>query len=578
MAFCQPQGDSMGQCLGADLSPICCNPNFFGPPGLPVETRGRHPECYLAQPGSTTSGIGQAIRDQIGCDAGCLPCLDFPEDLQRFGDLTNGSRWLKPDIGADSRDARGLYHDLRSNESHLVPELVRYRRGTCWDNFGLECFGWNVCSCYADNAANVVPSGTPATCGEGVTVGFPVHGLMPDQVFTQGHRWPLRSSGADTLFGDGIHCRKFTDTIEPDRNTHKVEALATEIDEMLQPMFLHSSGRQGAEVHKGGCVSNYMVPYAARVTTSECVGSFARGNTDPERHYNAGFSRARFDRLEVRENTTRLREESDVATDIDLPTVRAKNVILDFVRGHTFDAGDGTTVNFEQLDHQYAAVGRDALGAYWRQWDGDDQSADQRPVVPGIFGPCFLKHSRIPVVCELRIRFVRMTISLVLHRLFHERRFAVDTETCEPHARCRIQVLASVVATLPSGATLTRSWLPVGHEDRTTALAVENDPRGMPSVVPDIDEIVYVNPDSQRLRSLLRTEWLGFLGYHSNPSSKDQVRDVDYLAPINDQAQDLANKLSRFRVPAWPYDVDGAFGPGDQVYEGRMTIGFPANA
>ncbi len=553
-------------------SPVCCPQNYFGqPPAVPVGTVGKHPECYLSQPGSTAAGIGVGTRRLIGCDVGCLPCLDDPTTLQGAGDTVNGSRWLRPDADEVlSVDARGMHHDLRSNEAHLVPANVIYQRGTCWDNDGFECFGWNVCSCYGDNAADVEPRGDPRSCGPGVLVGYPVKGLMPDQVFTQGHRWPLRSSGGVVLFGEGIHCRKFTDTLAPEPKTHTVAASATAVDDMLDPIFLHSSGRFGADIHKGTCSSSYFVPLAAKVAASTCPGSYAGGdyyNYDPA-------SRSKFDMLLIKDITARLREESDIAVHIDLPTVRAKNRILEFARTHTFDDGD-RGLNFEQLDHYYRDSDS-ALGVYRRTWNGSDLPVDQRPTIPDIFGACFLKYSRIPVTCSLHIRMVRMTVSLVPHRLIREHRFASSTEVCEPHARCRIQVLCTVAASIPGGSTLSQSWLPEGHPNRNVELSITNDLMSMPRVAPNLDEIVYVDQNGQHLKSLLRTEWWGFLGYHSEPSTRDQSFAMPWGSTIAQQATLLAMMIDRLKVPAWPYDAEGSFGPGDNVYEGDVTIGFTA--
>ena len=470
---------------------VCCPPLFDGP-GEASGTPGNNPECWVGLPGSTSSGLGE-LREILGCDTGCIPCRDEPSLLMDMADSLHGSRWLAPnDRVIGSRDARGLLHDLRSGEGHLVPTAIVYRRGTCWSNDGRECFDHNVCTCWGVNEVSSSPPVGSVLCDDGTAVGGELKGLFADRFFYVGNRWPFRNAGQTVVGGQGVYCRKFPDSLDrlsPDRD-HLVAASAPALFGVPDPIFLHTGGPDD-EIRRPACSTNYFVPCTAFNQGGVCPGAFSNVQPGPDPqpppvYYNdGGTSRRRFDRLRILKNTAQLRDDSPLFPLADKSQIAARNRILDLVAGSGFgvDGGlcqpggtDPRCIDFQQLDYQLPALGNSAVGSYWRVWSARHLPIEDRPEVPGVFGVCELEQSGCLVDCTLRVDFILFQVQLYAHRLQDDANIN-RPKFVDPHARARILVECSVEASFRNSdapCVLSRPWRDVLDPGHTVVLGFRN--------------------------------------------------------------------------------------------------------
>lgn len=547
---CQTQFDEVG---------ICEFPNYPGPG--PYEIPGHFPECFVGMPGTTDAGISIALRDLIGCDSGCMSCDDRPENMAMAGDGILGTRWLRPDeANLGHRDAFGMVHDLKSNEPHLVPKSIRYIRGTCWSNDGLECFGTMVCRCGDAKDGD--------SC-EGVPRGTPQPGLFSDKYLYLGNRWPLRSSGLGTTAEGQQYCRQYRDTLN--RNDHQILASAGVIEGLMEPVFIRSlapAWDPDGPFGEGSCADNMLIACTGFVSGSDCPGSFINPPPDapfgwqPPLHWNSDESRARFDEIRIRSFSGSLRLP-DTPTHTAVALIEARNAILAHTAGiRVWD------VRFDRLDHQANVFGSNGtLGQFWRFAAPDNTDPTTWPVIPGIFGPCKLRRSRLPVACELRLKTIRMTLSLVAYRYGDADGFP----WCEPHARVKIKIECAVTAQIEGFPVVVRDWYPEGDARRETEVELQN-VGDLPRISPaGFDTIVFADSSGRPMPPPILTEWFGHLGYTGGtPNAPDQRFAVD-TAPINTACHSLANGLESFTVPAMDTAVTEQ---GEAVYDGAIVFGF----
>lgn len=644
--------DTTGHCIisspSGDFS-VCCPPLFDGP-GIPDGTPGKSPECWVGLPGSDAGGLG-VLSELVGCGTGCMSCSDDPANLLAMKDSLNGERWLAPDEKSlANRDARGLLHDLRSGEGHLIPTLVRYIRGTCFSNDAEECFDNNTCTCWGVNSVPRSPPEGATSCEDGTALGGVLSGLFPDRFFFVGQVWPYRDHGQQQTSLGGMYCRRFPDTLDslsPDRD-HRVVAVPSGLFGIPDPVFMRT---EGADSRLEACVTNMFVVCVGKNKGGTCPGSFSEpsvtGVPPPEFYNNGTASRQRFNEMRILANTAHIRDDSPMLTEVDKADIAARNRVLDTVKTTGFGVNGGTCtgppncIKFDRLDSQVPALGNGAIGAYWRVWSGRHLPQADRPTVPGVFGQCEMFHAGCPVTCELHIDFVLFQCKVIAHALTDDG-VATFPKRIEPHARARILVECSIRATLDDDCVLSMPWSDADDvalgivnpepdpTDRDTFIqsclatrlatcladppaACFNDPQaierfpdaaeraalcceagidesisecqrqwisartstGVPAVVPDnVDRIVIRDPAGRIIRPPLRVEWLGYLGYKSQPSSIEQAFNAISVGDVGTACSALADSFTGIEVPAWPYIVDDNDGDPAHVYGGSIVIGF----
>lgn len=553
-----PCGPVTGQCLephptipGEDV-PVCCDPfaELFG--FSEVSTAGRHNGCFV---GIRNQGeaIDGEVRDGRWCGWGCagsegdrFPCDDH--HMLKMADPRDGKRWLRPHPNRPSVDARGVLHDLRSNQPHLVSRETHFQRGACWYNDGRECFGPDVCSCFRKTIR--VPPDEHEPCPGGEMPGEPLTGILEDEVYRGGFGWPpdpVRQGSASNSQGDGWYCRRFNDTRRgSDRVTSVVLAaesfggIPNVIEPMLAPIFASTTTCNGNALNH--CFGQIEQPADPQCGTA--LWETRRG------FYSESVARDRFDALVVRLNDTSI-GTCDAVDEVVEASASFKSRVLRFVREHDFPDDP-----FARLDHLAVQHGNSGLGRFRKRWDGNVE-------VPGVFGRCRLHQTgcQVDVVC--RLQRVEMTCILVLppsrSTILTRDIFRIATE---PHVRFQIVAVCAFEASLPEPCFLLNTWRPLNDPLRIRPLVLD----GL-RVRDDLDSIEFVDGSDRPFVPTEVTEWRGFLGDHSDPPAY-QLR-TNFAS-----CEELADAFRAFDVHGWPVALDSR--PDDPVhsYAGKVTLGF----
>ncbi len=572
-----------GQCLEPpfpepDGSPVCCPPfsDRYAFRAIDANEPGfrGYRTCYVGIPDATT---GFQPPDELfwglDCGVGCIHCSDV--GLVNQIDWLDGRRWLaiiEETLPIRNRDARGILHDLRSNEYHPIVESMFYTRGTCWKNptvdegvirdNGIECFGTDVCSCWGENIFSSSSDG--GQCRGNTFAGNPMNGFRTDDFFYMGHRWPIVVSAQVTAqFMNSMYCRKFQDGRfigPPTENrsrgvqivVQRLGGIPGKSEHMLVPVFLSTSA----------CNRNLLQHCAGPIATgTDCLTSaehsfqrfwYAEG---PE----GDVTRHRFDKLRIIFNTAQLTETGEPVHD---SSIAFKNAVLQFVANHNFDG-----IRFNELDSTSIDPPGANVGEYVKEYDAGESDG---PIIEGLLPNSRFMRSKCPIAVTVRVQQVFMRCDLIINRV-GQREFPIPFTWGEAHARFQVMIWLSIKAT--GDSVLRQSWRAEEDPLREQSITIDNN-----VVVPDIDTISYRNAEDRVVRPGPLVEWRGMLGGNSRPSSVAQrfnFRREDLGGSICNQIanQGYITGTEFLEVPGWPALVDTNPAEPNRLYSGSMLIG-----
>lgn len=614
--------------------PVCCDALGSGAHFsdlyrfVPTDTH-RHQCCFVAVRNTTGRGCGDLteLNDGLDCGYGCRMCDDLKLDM--MVDYLDGKRWLRAEQRGQQRywDARGLIHDLRSNEYHPIPGSIMYERGSCWENEGRECFQEDACVCFGANvpeypgfksAAGTDPDDA-LNCSEAHEAGDPIGGLFPDPVFRTGYRWPPGTMagmvGSNRQGMEQLYCRKFQDTRFPFDaggghdftrvlvSPTKSGGLSGFTEPMFDPILLSSNA----------CNTDRMVGCTARMATqSPCVGHSAWDEllaTNPDASPALSFynqdqpSRARFNYLSINgDNTVHIRGAEDTEG-LAGPTAKWKNTVLEMIRTGAFQFNDPDfgirTLNFDRLDHQHSLQqgGNLFVGVYRREWDAEGVF----PVdVPNGSGTGRLRMSGCLFDYKTVLTHVKIECRLILPQV----KEWGDYYYIEPLARIHIIGVVSVLVSNVRSGQIERgievpcgvdSWH-TGRDRHHVYLDVHNrmvEGGSIPEIWAserlrqedgrldppkgsrwDQDEsLMFFDSDGKQFLPGRFVEWRGMLGGHSNPSAEHQRFRLEYGGGSCGLVVERFNGHS-ITIPGWPTHTESNPDDPQQVYGGHIKLEF----
>lgn len=477
---------------------------------------------------------------------------------------------MLPDITQQPRDAHGRIHDMESNRPHRVPLLIDVLRSPCWKNDKTECFGVaDVCDCHPGpgGVAEELPGGI-FRCRDGEPVGAPLVRLMPDcRAFTG---YQISANATQTW----MQCRRV--------EQHGDIGTRLQSGRIFQTMFHRLAGSPIGPIT--GCNAGMMTECSASVVRSTCnSGYFWVGQKSPD-FYNDDQCRSVFHFCEIADNTAQLMD-NNLFPNQDKGVLAAKNAVLAVMQDGTVVWPDGR--DLAQLDYAFPVNGNRWLD-YWSRGVNtpDDMPCDDPAmVVAHTFPNSYLKNARCPVHAELVIVTAFIEMSLVPYKVDQQSGPCdlpnPDDRRVLPYTRVRITAQCGVRATLPGGeCVLIRPWIPKGDPGHSVALSIINPGPGkcasLPTVFPDVDQIIYVDEEGRVVQPPLQVEWLGYLGAFSDPPIENRWSGTNCLElnSLNARCLGLAKDLSGLQIPGWPAFGDRRPGDPNQIFSGHLTINF----
>ena len=610
-------GDTSSDCMavpmgswicpaGMDECAACCWPfseayDFYetNDPGHRccwVGIRSLADSCYTDE---GTGELGGEAREGRWCGYGCAgtegdkaagPNACDDRYLADMSDEYGGPRWLLPDETADRfRDARGMIHDLRSDEYHPIPPVVNYRRGACWTNGGVEALGIDACRCLGRYRPIVYSGDYPGLgCGEGHPINSPIpdHEEMPDTHFRGGYGWPPRAVGgcinSGQLASTYNWCRQYESCrlAEGVRDVRVVALGRTEgglagiAEGLLTPAFMSAKA----------CTANvlvYLLAYTGR--DSPCGTSVWNESGHTQSHYMTDTRyRDLYSRLRLYAPTDR--PVYAIAVDPDDPADGLmRNKVLRFVQTRPF--GD---LNFEHLDSLVyggpgGGQGNGGLSKYARYWEAEPDS--EGLTVDGAYTPygnCRLQQSGLPVIATMRIMRVLYYAVVIPEALTPDYRPANEHRLVEPHIELQIIVqTVTDVRFADAEPTWLQEWRRPTDPKRLRHLELKEtmDNRGYQSyTVVDqfgnegVDTIEYRDSDDRLLTPPLVVEWRGHLGRHG-PPALNCIEQRDMIG--NMPTVHLAERWENGKVVSGlPMFAETRSEEPSGVFQGHMLIGF----
>lgn len=556
---------------GADI-PVCCPPFDSMYQFNQADTPGHRPGCFTGILAPAGAGTEQTeIRLGRWCGWGCngwlgaLPsCKCDDTALASMANTIDGPRWMRPDVVANAqhRDARGYLHDLRSDEYHAVPTHMYWNIGTCWDNYGQECFsgtamhadGYDICSCWGKTSPWFALGQQGCENGN-VPAGQPLTKLMPDHAIRVGYNWPpddqLNLGGAPIL-PNSFSCRRFADArvgtageLAPLRIVGQAPlfgGIAGVTEPMAGPIMVSTAA----------CNQNILTYCQGRIqqpdTPCETAAYYTVRPIPPDpgwenRYYNGNVaSRTRFEQLWILGQTVGL-------ADNDVPpilrrTIAAKNKALAWL----LSQAGWNRMHSVMLD----TTGNGGIGKYWHYGVWPDGL-----VVPGVVSSvrsAGLQVSGVPA--SLLILEARVEALTVIEMLRKGTAIDDGSRWIEPS----IAVLVSVKCKVRAQAG---SINYVGYDGNVRTVSVPED--------------IYASPDAwdvldfegRSIAPFSLIEWRGMLNGHSEPPAARKLIVGDRDVPHN-----VADTLFPMIVPAMPTRLDSDAPHRYGRYTGSMILGF----
>lgn len=542
----------LGECVGCEEGGICyCT-------GLGEDTW-RHGSCYTRI--SDLDEFGQPLADALGCDVGCRPCMDYPNDIIAHAAARGlvhqpGWRFLLP----AAQDARGMMHELLAHQPHLVQLMMEYHRAANHDNYTHECVDEEDVPCETWPWVEY-GSGDPILYCNGAIVGSPIHNYFGEGFFYHG-KWPQRAATQQ------LDCRKFP---------HNALRAFNVTSDDSNTIFL-TSDTQG-----DGCGADWLIPGAGYVVTSPCGAGYSHLNDDvPDEDSPAGYAYARyllgggspcatlFDHISVVSNNATFRNRDGLDPhDVDL-----HNAILRKVR----EPGTFERVEFDRLDHEANTPRKNAgLGRFSRTWDGTGYNiTDPRLPVVRSYPPRFsrTKWFNVPVTAQLVIVKMWFVIDMALP---HTKRVIPDVGTIlfdryeyiEPHCVARIHVWLGLRVTIDE------------NEHGVEAVYTEGQSGIWPDITPPGNELLIAQKGTPWQWPPAFVEWQGVLNNFSDPSLHSQgyprqVGDEDFSihGPYGRSLKSACAALGTWRVPGAPVQIDFNSDDPNQHWIGELRFNF----
>ena len=508
-----------------------------GPPSCTID--GGKCEGFEDGHGSWYHWVGLRTSDNFGqgtccgCDLGYRNCLQDSNHVGSYRAREEGDRWIKPSLVLESRDARGMHHDLRSREPHPILGVVNYDVAPCHTGFGGECFGVNLCGC----DQNVMPCGFDSPNCTGI--GEPCLGLYADTFGYVGSQW---------LPGSRISCRETTQ--------YETRLIRMEPESLMQAALMRLDIRSLSR--PTSCTSNRMALCIGTNVDNPCSYS-----NPPDSGFYMGQHVNIYSFANIAYNNIGLRERTGLSP-AALIALNIKRMAL--AKAMSFPS-------LSQIDSFAAAVGPSVAGngflAYWsRDW-GVGIPLDQR-VALGTFATypnCRLSGSGCPVVVDLYVTSARIEMSLVPHMTYNTDLPLTEREKMFVFARFRLSVRIGAVARIVGECSVQRAWR---GDTGPTVLAIANDEMGevLPVVMPvGEDAILFIDGSGTLFVPPSHADWLGYRGHFG----VDGISAVTYVENENNLLRccELAKELHGTEVRGWPYDI----GSSVTDYDGHITIG-----
>lgn len=501
--------------------------------------------------GSFLHWVGMDVGDGEGqlcgccCEIGCESCTE--ESAGTGQAWVDGQRWLRPAAVRDGRDARGLLHDLKTNEPHRVPVQVTYDKAPCFDMDGHECYGdiqspheQGLCRC--DDLSG---------CGEGdprcagVPAGGVCGGLHPDRFTYKGHTW---TGGAEHF-----RCRE---TFESAGSARWFDPVRLFGNPLYQAAFVRSDNRS---YH---CTSNRMSLCGGVSYGSECV--------EPPPHpgeYYIGEDHQAFSFCTI---------DYDNVTLAIPPGLGPSSVVVRQLKALAIQRVTALP-GLNQLDYRPfldgPRVGNNSIVDRWGRTWGFGLSPDDWRAQGNVatFNNCKLRQSGCPVRVELFVRFAAVEMSLVAHRTINRggppNRSLIEPRLW-PSVRIRLYAELGIHAELIGPCVRSR-------HGESVALEVVNDPAYVqPPVVSPIgaDSIVFLDDAGTEFIPPVVADWWGYHGeFGAIPWEP-----VEYNENENTTAKccQLGYYLHGTEVRGWPTASDSQPEAPASLYLGKVTLGF----
>lgn len=496
-----------------------------------------HTDCAVGW----TDEADHGQLDAGGCDVGCAPCLDYPEEIQRHAAMEDGHRWLR--AAAGTRDAMGRRHDLRPRQSWPVPQHGSYEFGSCYDNLtGEQCFNRSACfggelgdprrtECNPGCHGQMYTVPGEARCPDGTGVGEPIPAACPDVFYYAGDQKP-------NPLGTSLRCRYYPTSLSP--LTQRLGLNIRRFHRLLSPALPRFGTLPYLEGRESPCMPNVVTACCDKFGQPgfQCASAFANrpDPPDPGRlHWNDDVAcRNAFDQayivshtLEIAGGPTRsLKAEADIRT-------RA----LEFGLGEIHHPGP---VRIDRLDQQGAS---DQYSTWRRSWLVGCADPDSPTSRIDSYPNCRTRDGR-PITIHAHLTGVDAVLYLALIKVKTYR----GPYDIEVHAR------------FFAGAWLT--WR-----------------SGDPSIVPNPENcihvpegVTFIDNEGRRFRPPRVAHWFG---YHGRLGIGGQRRyEVGIAGPLRSLCYRALDRLEVLEISGWPHMRELEENPRAGVYLGSIKIAF----
>ncbi|MGB0714282.1 MAG: hypothetical protein ACPGXK_00275 [Phycisphaerae bacterium] len=489
--------------------------------------------------------------DCVGCDVGCDPGIDTPDQLIFQAAGLQGNRFLRPHPVLHCRDAKGRIVDLVANEPILINRQCTWQHGAGYRQLNAfsaeECFGFHPCELWPDEPCDQVTPENPIY----VRPGYQVSGNM-----TIGNGYPYRPT--DATGNKRLLCRKFTDA------PVDFDILVRLTDYMT--FFLRV----------GSYTGNRLIPCAANVAPGSVCDFLLDGvpsgcagiNRETQTRYAPSPCDKIFDEVVCDLSGAFIREHSYIDEE-ERERVALKNLVLAKVASSQFGLGlpVAQRTRFDRLDHGAAQGSNQFFGSYARSYNGlgaetiDDMVKVADLVGRTSFGNCQLTG-------ELVITRVDVVAWMVLH--LGSRRVPVQAPEpgadlyLSPHAVIEIEVDLAIRATLESGCQF-------AGED--VAMVIDPLHSQFPAVTPTGNSINWMH-NGVSVMPPKRVRWLGQLNSFSEPAAPSYLLDPSTPSAVGEQCKYTAELLGPIVVPGTASNLDTSPADRNKHYDGSIILRF----
>lgn len=493
--------------------------------------------------------------DVVGCEVSCWPCDDvsgLPIGVDAYG-----QRWLRPALGAESRDATGVRRPISSGVPVLLPRgSTYYELAACWeqkaDGTLWEWFGKTICDCN-DKCPEILPEGYCLLIG-----------MLHTCFAFEGFRWP-----PDFFVCTGQYVGHTPIVIPMTTNVLGQAALArtTNRHEVLQSP-------------NTWCTSNFGVFCWGHTVSSDC----SQPGGWPE-YYNEPHHRL-WDFAYVTSFAARFAEHPALPDDFQA-AVAARNAVMEFITDDIAAGADGQ-LHLDQLDSARRFAGPadnfnfvlDYWGRVWNPRSADNWTAFADLPAVMEFPNSKLANTGHPVIAEYVIMGAAIELSMVLHRIKSTPPCTAsgppeETHSIYPLVRMKITVWMGMRVQFPDGAPryLERTWR--DPPDQVPLRIVNGYDQPFPRITPaNSDRVVYIDDTERTLAPPPIIVWQGHRGFFSDPPTEDRFH-YDLYAGGYRECRAAAAGLDGMLIPAIESHPDNEEGDRKRIWTGSFKFTFP---